>query len=67
MGVGGTVEMARDDQRRVLELSSHTVLKSEGKTRIQCRVLTLTGSLDDILWMKYTFSVSEKVLKEGIK
>ena len=57
--------MAGDGQR--WELSTQTVLKSEAKTRIQCRVLALTGSLGDILWMKYTFSVSEKVLKEGIK
>ena len=65
MGVGGALGMAGDGQR--WELSTHTVLKSEEKTRIQCWVLALTGSLGDILWMKYTFSVSEKVLKEGIK
>ena len=65
--MGGTLEMARDDQRWVVELSTHTVLKSEGKTRIQCWVLILTGSLDDILLMKYMYSVSEKVPKEGIK
>ena len=56
-----------DDQRWVVELSTHTVLKSDGKTRIQCWVLILTGSLDDILLMKYMYSVSEKVPKEGIK
>ena len=59
--------MAGDDQRWVVELSTHTVLKSEGKIRVQCRVLLLTGSLDGILLMKYTSSVSEKVLKESIK
>lgn len=52
--------MAGDDQRWIVELSTHTVLKSEGKIRIQCWALLLTGSLDGILLMKYMSSVSEK-------